>query len=65
MVTTVLLDAACRMQLQVLAAGGATHRSSDAEALIKREHCYPAELIQHAWNYMVRQVDSDGHAPRT
>lgn len=55
-VTTVLLDAACRMQLQVLAAGGAAHWSSDAEALAKREHCYPDQLISHAWEYLVRRL---------
>ena len=54
-VTTVLLDAACRMQLQVLAAGGATHWSSDTEALAKRGHCYPDQLISHAWEYLVRR----------
>jgi L-fuculose-phosphate aldolase len=55
-VTTVLLDAACRMQLQVMAAGGAAHWSSDAEALAKRRHCYPDELITHAWEYLVRRL---------
>ncbi|MPZ63847.1 MAG: class II aldolase/adducin family protein [Propionibacteriales bacterium] len=55
-VTTVLLDAACRMQLQVLSAGGAEHWSSDREALAKREHCYPPALIEHAWRFMVRQA---------
>ncbi|MGH3665689.1 MAG: class II aldolase/adducin family protein [Egibacteraceae bacterium] len=54
-VTTVLLDAACRMQLQGLAAGGAVHSSSDSEALAKREHCYPEQLITHAWEFLVRQ----------
>lgn len=55
-VTTVLLDAACQMQLQVLAAGGAAHCSSDAEALSKRDHCYPPALLLQAWDYLVRQV---------
>lgn len=55
-VTTVLLDAACRMQLQVLAAGGARYWSSDAEALSKRDHCYPDALITHAWELLVRQL---------
>lgn len=55
-VTTILLDAACRMQLQVLAAGGARHWSSDEEAVAKREHCYPPALIRHAWGFLTRQV---------
>jgi L-ribulose-5-phosphate 4-epimerase len=55
-VTTVLLDAACQMQLRVLAAGGVAHASSDEEALAKRRHCYPPALMQHAWEYLVRQL---------
>lgn len=55
-VTTVLLDAACRIQLQVLAAGGARHWSSDEEALAKRAHCYPDPLIRHAWDFLTRQA---------
>jgi ribulose-5-phosphate 4-epimerase/fuculose-1-phosphate aldolase len=55
-VTTVLLDAACRMQLQVLAAGGARHWSSPEEALEKRAHCYPPQLIIQAWRYLVRRT---------
>ena len=58
-VTTILLDAACRMQLEVLAAGGAKHWSSDEEAMAKREHCYPPTLIRHAWDFPTRHV-SDG-----
>ncbi|MFC0527626.1 class II aldolase/adducin family protein [Phytohabitans kaempferiae] len=55
-VATLLLDAACDMQLRVLAAGGAAHRSSDAEALSKREHCYGDALIDDAWRYLVRRL---------
>lgn len=55
-VTTILLDAACRMQLQALAAGGARHWSSDEEALSKRGNCYPDPLLQQAWDYLVRQL---------
>lgn len=57
-VTTVLLDAACRMQLQVLASGGARHWSADAEALAKRAHCYPDALLEQAWDYLVRRLDA-------
>ena len=56
-VTTVLLDRACRMMLDVLAAGGAKHWSSEAEAATKREHCYPDQLVTHAWDYLVRRLD--------
>lgn len=55
-VSTILLDAACRMQMQLLSAGGVRHWSSDEEALAKREHCYPDRLITHAWDYLVRQL---------
>ena len=54
--TTVLLDSACRMMLDVLGAGGARHWSSDEEALSKREHCYPEPLLRQAWDYLVRQL---------
>lgn len=53
-VTTVLLDRACQMQLSVEAAGGAVHWSGDAEALAKREHCYPEALLRQAWDYLIR-----------
>lgn len=56
-VTTVLLDAACQMQLDVLSAGGATHWTTDEEALAKRDHCYPPALIRQAWDYLTRRVD--------
>jgi L-ribulose-5-phosphate 4-epimerase len=55
-VATVLLDRACRAQLQVMAAGGAKHWSPEEESLAKREHCYPAALIQQAWDYLVRRL---------
>lgn len=55
-VTTVLLDAACEMNLRVLAAGGAARVSPEAEALAKREHCYPAPLLRQAWDYLVRRL---------
>ncbi|MPZ87338.1 MAG: class II aldolase/adducin family protein [Nitriliruptorales bacterium] len=55
-VTTVLLDTACRMQLSVLAAGGAVHASSDEEALAKRGHCYPPLLLGQAWEYLIRKL---------
>lgn len=56
-VTTVLLDRACRMQLTTMAAGGERHWTSSEEALAKRSHCYPDALIQQAWEYLVRGLD--------
>lgn len=55
-VTTVLLDRACRMMLDVLAAGGPKHWSDESEAAAKREHCYPDQLITHAWEYLLRRL---------
>jgi ribulose-5-phosphate 4-epimerase/fuculose-1-phosphate aldolase len=55
-VTTVLFDAACQMQLRVLAAGGAAVRSSDDEARSKRLNCYNDELLGQAWRYLVRRL---------
>lgn len=55
-VTTLLLDKACEMQLRVLAAGGAAHCSSDDEARAKRANCYSDALLRQAWDYLVRRV---------
>ncbi len=55
-VTALLLDRACRMMLDVLAAGGARHWSDDDEALAKRASCYPQALLSQAWEYLVRQL---------
>ena len=55
--TAVLLERACRMQLTAMAAGGWATWSEDAEALSKRDHCYPPELLHQAWDYLVRALD--------
>lgn len=55
-VTAYLLDRACRMQLTVMSAGGTATWSSAEESLAKREHCYPAPLLQGAWDYLVRSL---------
>jgi hypothetical protein len=39
-----------------LAADGPRHWSDDAEALSKREHCYPEALLTQAWDYLVRKL---------
>lgn len=56
-VTAVLLERACAMQLRAMAAGEIVHWSDDAEALAKREHCYPPALLAQAWDYLVRALD--------
>jgi L-fuculose-phosphate aldolase len=55
-VTAVLLDRACRTQLTAMSAGGWATWSDDAEALSKRGHCYPPELLRQAWDYLVRRL---------
>ena len=55
--TAVLLERACRAQLRAAAAGGPRTWSSDEEALAKREHCYPPQLLQQAWDYLARRVE--------
>ena len=53
--TAVLLDRACRMQLTAMAAGELRRWSLDDEALSKREHCYSRELLRQAWEYLSRR----------
>jgi ribulose-5-phosphate 4-epimerase/fuculose-1-phosphate aldolase len=53
----VLLARACRIQLTAMSAGGWATWSDDREALSKRGHCYPPELLAQAWAYLVRQLD--------
>lgn len=53
--TAILLDRACRMQLTAMAAGELRRWSDDAEALAKREHCYSPALLRQAWDYLSRR----------
>lgn len=55
-VTAVLLDRACRMQLDLEAAGGARVWTSDEEALEKRLTCWAPTQIEAAWRYLVRRA---------
>src|SRR3954447_12663478 len=55
-VTAVLLARACRTQLTAMSAGGWATWSDDAEALAKRGHAYPPELLAQAWAYLVRRL---------
>jgi L-ribulose-5-phosphate 4-epimerase len=54
--TAILLDRACRVQLLAAAAGPISLWSDDDEALAKREHCYSPELLHQAWDYLVRRL---------
>jgi L-fuculose-phosphate aldolase len=61
-VTAILLERACWKQLLAMAAGEIKTWSSDEEALAKRSHCYPPELIRQAWTYLVRRTAARDHA---
>ncbi len=54
-VGAILLERACRKQLMAMAAGELKTWSSDEEALAKRAHCYPPELVRQAWAYLARR----------
>ena len=54
----VLLERACRTNVRALAAGGPKTWSSDEEALSKRGHCYPPQLLQQAWDYLARRLEA-------
>ena len=56
--TAVLLARACRIQLTAMSAGGWAKWSDDAEALSKRGHCYPSDLLAQAWAYLVRRASA-------
>jgi ribulose-5-phosphate 4-epimerase/fuculose-1-phosphate aldolase len=60
--SAILLDRACRLQLQLEAAGGARFWTSDADAVAKRAECWPAEQLQAAWGYLLRRVVRDREA---
>jgi len=57
--TAVLLERACRTQLRAIAGGGPKTWSSDEEALAKRDHCYPPQLLRQAWDYLARRLDAE------
>jgi ribulose-5-phosphate 4-epimerase/fuculose-1-phosphate aldolase len=54
--TAILLERACRIQLIAMAAGAVSRWSDDDEATSKRDHCYSAEQIDLAWAYLVRSL---------
>lgn len=55
--SAVLLDRACRLQLDVEAAGGPGVWTSDEEALEKRVMCWPPSQLEAGWRYLVRLAD--------
>jgi L-fuculose-phosphate aldolase len=56
--SAVLLERAARANVSAIAGGGPKTWSSDEEALAKREHCYPPQLLQQAWDYLARRLDA-------
>ncbi len=56
--TAVLLERACRSNIRAIAGGGLKTWSSDEEALSKRGHCYPPQLLRQAWEYLARRVQA-------
>jgi len=46
----------CRTGIRALAAGGPQTWSSDEEALAKRDHCYPPQLLRQAWDSVARRL---------
>jgi L-fuculose-phosphate aldolase len=56
--TAVLLERACHMNMRVLSAGSPKAWSSDSEALVKRDRCYGPRQLRSAWDYLVRRVDA-------
>jgi L-fuculose-phosphate aldolase len=58
--TAVLLERACRTNIRAIAGGGPKTWSDDAEALMKRDHCYPPQLLRQAWDYLARRLDAAG-----
>lgn len=53
----ILLERACRTQIRATAGGGPRTWSSDEEALAKRDHCYPPQLLRQAWDSMARRLE--------
>ncbi|MFI5614389.1 class II aldolase/adducin family protein [Amycolatopsis sp. NPDC051903] len=53
----VLLDRACRKQLDAMAAGGPASWSSPAEAEAKRAECWPPSQIEAGWRYLNRLAE--------
>lgn len=59
-VSAVLLDRACRLQLDLEAAGGPATWTGDEEALEKRATCWAPTQIDGAWRYLLRRAAALG-----
>jgi ribulose-5-phosphate 4-epimerase/fuculose-1-phosphate aldolase len=57
--TGVLLERSCRLQLLAQGGGGLATWSSDEEATAKREVCWPDKQIVAGWEYLVRRVSGE------
>lgn len=55
--TAVLLEKACRMQLAAAATCGRFHWSSNEEASAKRDRVYSSSQLSAAWKYLSRRID--------
>jgi len=51
----VLLEQACRIQLDAMAAGHVTVHSDPAESLAKRALCWPESQLEAGWRYWLRK----------
>lgn len=60
--TAVLLERACHLQLMAMAAGGVRSWSNDEEAFAKRAHCWPPSQLLSGWEYLVRHLPQGGAA---
>ncbi|HWG64925.1 MAG TPA: class II aldolase/adducin family protein [Streptosporangiaceae bacterium] len=54
--TAVLLDRACRLQLQLEASGGPRVWTSDEQALEKRQTAWPDRQLQAGYRYLARRA---------
>jgi ribulose-5-phosphate 4-epimerase/fuculose-1-phosphate aldolase len=54
--TAVLLERACQLQLAAMSAGGVKFWTADEEALAKREHCWGPKQIGGGYGYLRRRV---------
>ena len=58
-----LLDRACRIQLDAIAAGGPRRWSSDGEVTAKRENLWTARQLRAGYDYLVRRADAPFKPP--
>ncbi|MBO0830906.1 MAG: class II aldolase/adducin family protein [Actinobacteria bacterium] len=56
--TAVLLDRACQIQLTAMAAGQLIRWGSEQDTIAKRAEVWPASQLLAGWNYLVRKADA-------